>query len=222
MDAPSQARGVVTGAGGGIGKAVVRRLLREGARILAVDAKAEGLAELAGADCETLVGRRHRPAVRARDRRLGGRRPLSRQLRRRHRHQTDLRADSRRLAPRADRQRRGHVLSLPESRPSACARRRDRQSLVELGQARDDDRSCGLCRFEDDDPFDHPLVRLCAGAAPRAGQRDPAGHRRHVDAGGGARREWRRCAAFRRRNGARPATRPFRSGADRRPRNARR
>ena len=44
MSAPSERpRGVVTGAGGGIGKAVVHRLLREGARVLAVDAKAEGL-----------------------------------------------------------------------------------------------------------------------------------------------------------------------------------
>jgi NAD(P)-dependent dehydrogenase (short-subunit alcohol dehydrogenase family) len=49
-------RGVVTGAGGGIGKAVVRRLLRECACVLAVDAEADRLAELDGADCETLVG----------------------------------------------------------------------------------------------------------------------------------------------------------------------
>ena len=56
MSAPSERpRGVVTGAGGGIGKAVVHRLLREGARVLAVDAKAEGIAELDSADCETLV-----------------------------------------------------------------------------------------------------------------------------------------------------------------------
>src|SRR5271163_4276927 len=45
VSAPSERPpGVVTGAGG-IGKAVVHRLLREGARVLAVDAKAEGLAE---------------------------------------------------------------------------------------------------------------------------------------------------------------------------------
>jgi NAD(P)-dependent dehydrogenase (short-subunit alcohol dehydrogenase family) len=67
MATPSQKpRGVVTGAGGGIGKAVVRRLLCEGARVLAVDAKAEGLAELGGAeDCETLVGDVTDEAVRA-------------------------------------------------------------------------------------------------------------------------------------------------------------
>jgi NAD(P)-dependent dehydrogenase (short-subunit alcohol dehydrogenase family) len=65
MAAPSQRpRGVVTGAGGGIGKAVVRRLLREGARVLAVDAKAEGLADIAGPDCETLVADVTLPAVR--------------------------------------------------------------------------------------------------------------------------------------------------------------
>jgi NAD(P)-dependent dehydrogenase (short-subunit alcohol dehydrogenase family) len=66
MATPSQRpRGVVTGAGGGIGKAVVRRLLREGARVLAVDAKADGLAELGGADCETLVADVTDPAARA-------------------------------------------------------------------------------------------------------------------------------------------------------------
>jgi NAD(P)-dependent dehydrogenase (short-subunit alcohol dehydrogenase family) len=66
MSAPSERpRGVVTGAGGGIGKAVVHRLLREGARVLAVDAKAEGLAELDSADCETLVADVTDPAVRA-------------------------------------------------------------------------------------------------------------------------------------------------------------
>ena len=66
MSAPSERpRGVVTGAGGGIGKAVVHRLLREGARVLAVDAKAEGLAELGSADCETLVADVTDPGVRA-------------------------------------------------------------------------------------------------------------------------------------------------------------
>ena len=66
MVAPSQqSRGVVTGAGGGIGKAVVRRLLRDGARVLAVDLKSEGLADIAGEACETLVGDVTDPAVRA-------------------------------------------------------------------------------------------------------------------------------------------------------------
>src|SRR6202453_4282231 len=66
MATPSQKpRGVVTGAGGGIGKAVVRRLLREGARVLAVDARPDGLAELGGADCETLVADVTDPAARA-------------------------------------------------------------------------------------------------------------------------------------------------------------
>ena len=66
MATPSRKpRGVVTGAGGGIGKAVVHRLLRQGARVLAVDAKAEGLAELRSADCETLVADVTDPGVRA-------------------------------------------------------------------------------------------------------------------------------------------------------------
>jgi NAD(P)-dependent dehydrogenase (short-subunit alcohol dehydrogenase family) len=50
-----QRRGVVTGAGSGIGKAVVRRLLKEGASVLAVDLKAEAMADLEGARCETLA-----------------------------------------------------------------------------------------------------------------------------------------------------------------------
>src|ERR1700735_3516261 len=61
---PERPRGVVTGAGGGIGKAVVHRLLREGARVLAVDAKAEGLAELDSADCEKPVADVTDPPVR--------------------------------------------------------------------------------------------------------------------------------------------------------------
>lgn len=66
MVAPSQRpRGVVTGAGGGIGKAVARRWLRDGARVLAVDVKADGLADIAGSDCETLVGDVTDPSVRA-------------------------------------------------------------------------------------------------------------------------------------------------------------
>jgi NAD(P)-dependent dehydrogenase (short-subunit alcohol dehydrogenase family) len=63
--ASQRPRGVVTGAGGGIGRAVVRRLLREGARVLAVDAKPEGLAELGGEDCETFVADVTDPEVRA-------------------------------------------------------------------------------------------------------------------------------------------------------------
>ena len=66
MSAPSERRrGVVTGAGSGIGKAVVRRLLREGADVLAVALAAASLAELKGAHCETLAGDVTDPAVRA-------------------------------------------------------------------------------------------------------------------------------------------------------------
>ena len=43
-----QRRGVVTGAGSGIGKAAVRRLAREGVRVLAVDVNPAGLAGLKG------------------------------------------------------------------------------------------------------------------------------------------------------------------------------
>jgi NAD(P)-dependent dehydrogenase (short-subunit alcohol dehydrogenase family) len=48
-------RGVVTGAGSGIGKAVVRRLLREGGEVLAVDLRGEAIAELAGPQCQVLA-----------------------------------------------------------------------------------------------------------------------------------------------------------------------
>ncbi len=66
MSAPSKGRrGVVTGAGSGIGKAVVNRLLREGADVLAVDINGDSLAELKGRHCETLAADLTDPAVRA-------------------------------------------------------------------------------------------------------------------------------------------------------------
>jgi len=48
-------RAVVTGAARGIGQATARRLLREGANVLAVDLDAEGLREIAADGAETLV-----------------------------------------------------------------------------------------------------------------------------------------------------------------------
>lgn len=48
-------RGVVTGAGSGIGRAVTERLLREGVSVLAVDIAADRLKERAAAGCETLA-----------------------------------------------------------------------------------------------------------------------------------------------------------------------
>lgn len=66
MSAPSERRrGVVTGAGSGIGKAVVRRLIREGGDVLAVDLTRGSMDELKGAHCETLAGDVTDPAVRA-------------------------------------------------------------------------------------------------------------------------------------------------------------
>jgi NAD(P)-dependent dehydrogenase (short-subunit alcohol dehydrogenase family) len=67
MAAPSKRRrGVVTGAGSGIGKAVVRRLLREEVDVLAVDINAGNLADLKSEHCETLAADLTDPAVRAR------------------------------------------------------------------------------------------------------------------------------------------------------------
>jgi NAD(P)-dependent dehydrogenase (short-subunit alcohol dehydrogenase family) len=67
MASPSQRRGVVTGAGRGIGKATVRRLAREGVRVLAVDVNSAGLAELKGEATETLAADitdpQHREAI---------------------------------------------------------------------------------------------------------------------------------------------------------------
>jgi NAD(P)-dependent dehydrogenase (short-subunit alcohol dehydrogenase family) len=54
-------RAVVTGAASGIGLAIAKRILAEGARVLAVDLDATGLEELAGLGAETLVGDVARP-----------------------------------------------------------------------------------------------------------------------------------------------------------------
>jgi NAD(P)-dependent dehydrogenase (short-subunit alcohol dehydrogenase family) len=59
-------RGVVTGAGSGIGRAVVRRLLKEGAGVLAVDLKAEAMADLKAPGCEILAADVTDPAARRR------------------------------------------------------------------------------------------------------------------------------------------------------------
>jgi NAD(P)-dependent dehydrogenase (short-subunit alcohol dehydrogenase family) len=59
-----QRRGVVTGAGSGIGRAVVRRLLKEGASVLAVDLNADAMADLAGPHCEVLAADVTDPAAR--------------------------------------------------------------------------------------------------------------------------------------------------------------
>ena len=55
MASPSQRRGIVTGAASGIGKSTVRRLAREGVRVLAVDVNPAGLSELRGEAIETLA-----------------------------------------------------------------------------------------------------------------------------------------------------------------------
>ena len=66
MTAPSERRrGIVTGAGSGIGKAVVHRLIREGVDVLAVDVKGGNLGDLDSAHCETLAADVTDPAVRA-------------------------------------------------------------------------------------------------------------------------------------------------------------
>ncbi len=67
MNSPAQTRrGVVTGAGSGIGKAVALRLLREGVDVLAVDIDAAKLAGLPKSGCETVVADLADPDGRAR------------------------------------------------------------------------------------------------------------------------------------------------------------
>jgi len=63
---PRSRRAIVTGAGSGIGKAVVSRLLREGVDVLAVDIDAARLADLAKGDCRTMAVDLADPAGRAR------------------------------------------------------------------------------------------------------------------------------------------------------------
>lgn len=67
MNLPARSRrGVVTGAGSGIGKAVAMRLLREGVDVLAVDIDPAKLAGLPRANCETMSVDLSDPAGRAR------------------------------------------------------------------------------------------------------------------------------------------------------------
>lgn len=64
MSEAEGARAVVTGAARGIGQAVARRLLREGASVLAVDLDAQGLREIEADGAETLVANVADPAGR--------------------------------------------------------------------------------------------------------------------------------------------------------------
>lgn len=59
-------RGVVTGAGSGIGRAAALRLISEGVEALAVDINRDSLSELESAGCKTLVGDITDPLVRSR------------------------------------------------------------------------------------------------------------------------------------------------------------
>lgn len=62
----SKRRGIVTGAGSGIGQAVARRLLCEGVDVIAVDIDAAKLKGLEGASCMAFAGDMSDPEVRAR------------------------------------------------------------------------------------------------------------------------------------------------------------
>jgi NAD(P)-dependent dehydrogenase (short-subunit alcohol dehydrogenase family) len=67
MSSPSdRRRGVVAGAGSGIGKAAALRLVSEGVDVLAVDINRDSLSELESAGCKTLAGDITDPQVRSR------------------------------------------------------------------------------------------------------------------------------------------------------------
>jgi len=66
LAATETARGIVTGAARGIGKAAALRMRAEGVSVLAVDRDAEGLEALAAAGCETMVADLAEPAERDR------------------------------------------------------------------------------------------------------------------------------------------------------------
>ena len=63
--AAGKRRGIVTGAGSGIGKAVARRMLREGCEVLAVDIAAAQLEELGSEGCDVRVADVTEPEARA-------------------------------------------------------------------------------------------------------------------------------------------------------------
>jgi NAD(P)-dependent dehydrogenase (short-subunit alcohol dehydrogenase family) len=66
MSSPSdRRRGVVAGAGSGIGKAAALRLVSEGVDVLAVDINRDSLSELESAGCKTLAGDVADPLVRS-------------------------------------------------------------------------------------------------------------------------------------------------------------
>ena len=217
MSAAGQRRAVVTGAASGIGRAVARAPAgAKGLDVLAVDIDDEAASpRRAAAGCETMTADLGGPggARPRRGRRRGHR--LSRQCRRHHPAQADLRVHGRGLAPDLQPINAESIFFLCQAiGPRLRAGRRDRQSLVELGQARHHDRGRGLCRLEDDDPLDHPLLRLCAGRRGRCGstRSAPASSIRRCRTRCWT--TWRRCAAStadeleRRR-----ATRPCRSAA---------
>ena len=58
-------RGIVTGAASGVGRAVVRRMLREGVDVIAVDVAADRLEALKGPNCTTFAGDLSDPEARA-------------------------------------------------------------------------------------------------------------------------------------------------------------
>ena len=61
---PQRRRGIVTGAGSGIGKAVVARMRREGVEVLAVDINGDSLGHFERDGCETLAADITDPAAR--------------------------------------------------------------------------------------------------------------------------------------------------------------
>ena len=131
-------RAVVTGAAGGIGKAVAQRLLAEGVEVLAVDIDARPAGRRC---CRRLRDIRRGPLrsrpARQRSSKLGAGYDYLVNSAGILQGQADPRSDGRGMADHPDGQRRVGLLPVPEHRRQAQSGRRHRQPVVELGEARD-------------------------------------------------------------------------------------
>ena len=179
-------RAVVTGAARGIGQATARRLLREGASVLAVDLDAEGLREIAAEGAETLVASVADADGRAAIAAAAGRDRLPRQRRGHPVRALHLGRGPRGVAPAVRRQRGGHLLPDPGAGQGHPRRGRHRQSRLQFRQAVHDRGRDAVLVQQGGRGGHHPVLGVRPGAPQHPRERHPAGHHRHPDAGSGA------------------------------------